>query len=135
MRAADARPIEAAVDVVEGVLAIELKVPLAFSVSAPHAVEASPGSTISLGLETAPPKVRRNPSGERGGGGGRGGFGMGGGGMGGRGGGMRGGGGSGRSGRSGRGEARSGEDAKAYGKTLKAWLSVSLAREANQTER
>ncbi len=121
MRVSDAKPIEAAISDQDGALVVELKVPLAFSVSAPHAIESAAGKTISVGLETAPPKVKRSRDGETSGGR-AGGFG---GGRGGRGGGMRGGG-----GRGGRGADRAEEnEAKALGKPLKVWLSVPLAKE------
>lgn len=120
MRVSEARPIEAALGEQDGVLALELKVPLAFSVESPHAIETRPGRTIALGVETAEPKARRARSEDPGGGLGSGGrtgrSGSGGGFSGGRGG--------------GRGERRSkGERdvARSYGKPLKAWVTVLLA--------
>jgi hypothetical protein len=130
MRVSDAKPIEAAVAEDESGLVVELKVPLAFTVTSPHAVETTPGATISLGLETTRPKMKREGGGESGRGG-RGGFGMGGGGMRGGGGGgfggMRGGG---RGGRRGGGDGAGADEAKSYGKPLKLWLSVPLAKES-----
>jgi hypothetical protein len=127
MRVSDAKPIEAAIGDQDGALVVELKVPLAFSVSAPHAIESAAGRTISVGLETAPPKVKRSRDGETSGGrGGGSGFG---GGRGGRGGGIHGGGGGGGRG-GGRGADRTSEnETKALGKPLKVWLSVPLAKE------
>lgn len=59
MRVSEARPIEAALGDENGMLVIELQVPLAFSVESPHAIDTQPGKTIALGLETAPPKRKK----------------------------------------------------------------------------
>jgi hypothetical protein len=127
MRVADANPIEAALGEQDGALVIELKIPLTFSVDTPHAVDTKPGSTISLGIDTAPPKVKTSrraddplsgaPAGPGGyGGGSGGGYGRG------SGGGRAMGGGHGRT--ASKGER---DTAKSYGKPLKAWITVPLA--------
>jgi len=127
MSVSEARPIDAALSENDGTLVIELKVPLAFSVDSPHAVESAPGKTIALGLETTEPKLKRSRSGGGGRGGGMGG-GMGGGrGMGGGGGRMGGGGMGGGRGPGGDRDARN--EAKAMGKPLKLWVRVPLATE------
>ncbi len=121
MNVADARPVEAALGEAEGALVVELRVPLSFSADSPNAVDARPGATIALGLDTAPPKVKRGRGDDeeswRGGGGG---------GMGWRGPGMGG-------GRGARipGVGRSGGDRsperRAEGKPIRAWVKVTLA--------
>jgi len=121
MRVADAQPIEAALGEANGALVIELKVPLVFSVQTPIAVDTQPGRTISIGLDTSEPKIKKSRGSRSedaegaGGSGGRGGHGYGGGGRGGMGGGM--------------GSRSHGERdvARSYGKPLKAWVVVPLA--------
>ena len=61
MRVAEARLIEAALGEENGALVLELKIPLAFSVESPHAIDTQPGKTIALGIETAPPKRKKAP--------------------------------------------------------------------------
>lgn len=108
--------VEVAVRTEEGVLHYELKVPLTRTSDHPYAIDAQPGSTIGLGLETA--KMRQRSFGE-----GRGG-GFGGGGMGGRGGGM-GGRGGGRGGHGGEGGGERGGFQPP--KPLKTWATLSIA--------
>jgi hypothetical protein len=100
--------VEVALHVVEGTALYELKVPLAKSADHPYAIEAAPGQTIGLGLET--PKMERPSYGGRSGGfgGGRGGMG---GGMG-RGGGRR----------------EGGEREFQPPKPIKIWATVTLSR-------
>ena len=106
----------------EGLLAYELKVPLAPTEAHPYGVGAKPGQTISVGLEM--PKLEM-PEG-RGREGGRGG-GMGGGGGGGRGGGFGGGGGGmGRRGGGG-GGGGGGMDRPEQAKPLSGWVELRLA--------
>lgn len=113
LRIGEARPIEAALGEESGALVVELKVPLVFSVDSPHAVGAKPGSSLSLGVETGRPKVRRSRgdgprnAGSFGGPGGAGGRGLGG---------------------------RGGPPSKAergieqsFGKPVKGWVTVTLA--------
>lgn len=121
IRISEARPIEAAVGEEGGALVIELKVPLLFGVESPHAIDTQPGKTIALGLDTTQPKRRKRDRDETGAppqslppGGGMG-----------RGGPFLGGGFPPRSGRGAEGDER--DVAKAYGKALKAWISVPLA--------
>jgi hypothetical protein len=106
----------------QGTLQYELKVPLARSADHPYALDAAPGKTIGVGLETAKMQ-QRSPGMGRGGGGGMGGGGGGGGGMGGggrgRGGGMGGRGGGGRGGDRERGPEPP--------KPLKSWATVTIA--------
>ncbi len=104
----------------EGLLAYELKVPLASSDAHPYGVSAKAGQTISVGLEM--PKLEM-PEG-RGREGGRGG-GMGGGGGGGRIGGMGGGGGMGH--RGGGGGGGRGMERPEQAKPLSGWVEVQLA--------
>ena len=103
----------------EGLLAYELKVPLAPSEAHPYGVGAKPGQAISVGLET--PKLEMPEGAGREGG--RGG-GMGGGGGGGRIGGFGGGGGG--MGRRGGGD-RGGMERPAQEKPLSGWVEVQLA--------
>lgn len=112
---ADAVPgVAVKVGQAEGSLVYELKVPLSKTTELPYAIDAKPGATIGLGLET--PKMDRSSSnGERG-------RGMGGaGGMGGMGGGRRGGD-MGRGG--GMGGGRGGFERP---KPMKIWATVRLA--------
>jgi hypothetical protein len=109
--------VDVAVRVEQGTLHYELKVPLARTSDRPYAIEAAPGKTIGVGLETA--KMEQRAFGEgRGGGFGGGGGGMGGGGRG------RGGG-----GRGGRGGGGRGGDQRGFQppKPLKAWATVTIA--------
>ena len=136
MTVAQARPVAAALSENDGVFVVELKVPLAFSIDTPFAVQANPGQTIALGVEGAKPAAPRPDKGRGregggregtriGGGGGRGGFGSGGGGYRpGYGGTLGGEGGEGR-----RGEGRSSDrpDEKSLGKPIKTWFRVPLA--------
>jgi len=128
--------IDAAARMAEGVLAYELRVPLAASEAQPYGVKAAPGATIGLGIETSQPSeqggarsggvgARGGTSGDptSGGGGGRGGVppgGTGGGGMGGgTGGGQRGG--------MGGGPPGGGREGMREMKPIKAWTVVQLA--------
>jgi len=104
----------------EGLLAYELKVPLAPTETHPYGVAAKPGQTISVGIEM--PKLEM-PEG-RGREGGRGG-GMGGGGGGGRGGGFGGGGGG--MGRRGGGGGGGGMERPDQPKPLGGWVELQLA--------
>jgi len=139
MTVAQARPVAAALSETDGVLVVEIKVPLAFSIETPFAVQSGPGKTMALGLEsarTAAPKSDKGRGNREGGGreggtrigggmGGRGGFGSGGGGYRPGYGGTLGGEGS----ESRRGEGRSSDrpDEKSLGKPIKAWFRVPLA--------
>ena len=123
LRVAEANPIEAALGEPDGALVIELKIPLIFSVETPHAVDTKPGKVISLGIDTAPPKVKMSKRADDpglGGPAGPGGFG---------GGGYQ----TGSVGRAmggGHGRTASKEErdaAKGFGKPLKAWITVPLA--------
>ena len=120
-----ARPVEAALGEENGVLIVELKVPLAFSVDSPHAVGSQPGKRISVGLETTEPKREPTRSPEGGDGSGSWGHGGGGFGFGGGGGGGHGGGGRHGSGR----PPEEGSRSRDLGKPLKEWLLVTLAAE------
>ena len=124
-----AKPVEAALGDQDGVLVVELKVPLAFSADSPHAVGTQAGKRISVGLETVEAKGKPGGLGEGGGtsglhagthGGGGFGFGGGGGGGGGRGGG------GGHHGGSPPGDSSKSRD---MGKPIKEWLVVDLATE------
>ena len=132
MRVADANPIEAALGETDGKLVVEVKVPLSFTVESPHAIDTLPGKTISVGLDTSEPKMKRSSRGRRPedseGGGSEGGSGSGGRGPGagfGMGGSHGGHGGMGGSG--GRGRGGEGDSGKAHGKPLKVWVTVPLA--------
>ena len=127
-----ARPVEAALGDQDGVLVVELKVPLATSADSPHAVGTQTGKRISIGLETVDTKGKPGGSGEGGGATGfragthgSGGFGVTGGGGGYGGGGGRGGGGGHRGG-SPPGDSSKSRD---LGKPIKEWLVVDLATE------
>jgi hypothetical protein len=113
MRVAEALPLQVALGEDAGVLVLEFRVPLAFSVETPHAIETKPGQTIALGIETTPPKAKKQRVDESSSGFSRGG--------------RRGSGGFGR----GRGGRSPGEKsmARSFGKALKSWLKVSLATE------
>jgi len=127
-----AGPVEAALGDRDGVLVVELKVPLAFSADSPHAVGTQAGKRISVGLETVEAKGKPGGSGEGGGATGlragthgSGGFGFtGGGGGGGYGGGHGGGG-----GHHGGPPAGDGSKSRDLGKPIKEWLVVDLAAE------
>jgi hypothetical protein len=108
--------VDVAVHAEQGLLQYELKVPLTQNSDHPYAIEAQPGKTIGLGLETGAMQHHAGPEGGRGGyGGGMGG--RGGGGMGGRGRGMGGG------GRHGGGGERGFQPPK----PLKVWATVAIA--------
>jgi hypothetical protein len=124
--------IDAAARMAEGVLAYELRVPLATSEAQPYGVKSVPGATIGLGIETnQPPEqggarfggvgARGGTSGDptSGGGGGRGGGPPGGTGGGGMGGGQRGG--------MGGGPPGGGREGMREMKPIKAWTIVQLA--------
>ena len=118
--------VKAALDALEGILALELRIPLHPTEGHPLAIDAAPVATIALGFETEKPK-RPGPE-ERGGpGGGMGGPGGMGGGMGGEGrsGGRGGPGGPG----GGRGMRGGGAGRPAMPKPLKLWTRVTLAGE------
>jgi hypothetical protein len=106
--------IDVAVHSEQGALQYELKVPLVKTADHPFALEAEPGHTIGIGLET--PKMQRS-AGE----GGRGGGGFGGG----RGGGFGGRGGGGMGHRGGGGESERGFEPP---KPLNGWATVTIAR-------
>lgn len=142
MKVAQVKPLAAAMAETDGALVLELKVPLAFSLETPFAIQTAPGKTIALGLEGAQPDRQLHSEGRRagrgregtegGGTGGRGGMGIGGrgvrGGMGGAAGGFGGGGQGGSGGRG--GEARSGGDGpseRSFGTPIKKWFRVPLA--------
>ena len=112
--------IEVTVKAEQGELQYELKVPLARSADHPYAIEAAPGKTIGVGLETEKIEQRSFGAGRGGGFGGGGGGGMGGGGRG------RGGGGGMGGGRGG-GRDRGGERGFQPPKPLKGWGTVSIA--------
>jgi hypothetical protein len=108
--------VDVAIRAEQGMLQYELKVPLARTADRPYAVEAAPGATIGVGLETD--KVQQRAFGEGRGGG----FGGGGGGMP--------GGGRGRGGMGGRrGGDRGGEDQRGFQppKPWKSWATVTIA--------
>ena len=72
MTVASARPIAAAMAERDGVLVLELKVPLAFSIDTPFAILTAPGKTIALAVEGAQPDRELHAGGGRGGRGGEG---------------------------------------------------------------
>ena len=72
MKVASAAPLAAAMGEKDGVLVLELKVPLAFSVETPFAIQTAPGKTIALGVEGALPDKELRSGGMRGGRGGEG---------------------------------------------------------------
>jgi hypothetical protein len=122
--------IDVAARMAEGVLAYELRVPLAVTEAQPYGAKAAPGAVIGLGLETGE-MPRPGGRGEEGGRGGRGGGGMppggGGGGMpGGTGGGMGGMGGG--MGGMGSGPPGGGREGMRELKPIKAWTVVQLAK-------
>ncbi len=137
MKVAQIKPLAAAMAEKDGALILEIKVPLAFSLETPFAIQTAPGKTIALGLEGAQPDRELRSEGRRAGrggdgteGGGRGGIGGGGvrSGMGGASGGFGGGGRGGSGGRS--GEGRSGGDRppeRSFGTPIKKWFRVPLA--------
>ena len=110
--------IDVTVRAEQGELQYELKVPLAHSTDHPYAIDAAPGKTIGVGIETEKFEPRSFGAGRGGGFGGGGGGGMGGGGRG-RGGGMGGGRGGGRD--------RGGQHGFQPPKPLKGWGTVSIA--------
>ena len=114
--------VDVAIRAEQGTLQYELKVPLARGADHPYAIDAAPGKTIGVGLETGKMPQRSMESGRGGGFGGGGGGGLGGGGRGRGGGGMggRGGGGGGRGG----GGQRGGVEPP---KPLKGWATVTIA--------
>ena len=143
MKVGLAKPLAAALGERDGILVLEMKIPLASSGEAPVAIPAAPGKTISLGIEEVLPErgpragEGRSGRGEGSGGseGGRGGgsFGPGDGGRGTSGGFMGGGrggfGGGGRGGRGGGGEGRPAGNRPADGAAarLRKWFRVPLA--------
>jgi hypothetical protein len=111
--------VDVAIRSEQGTLQYELKVPLARTADHPYAIEAAPGATIGVGLETAKMEQRAVGEGRGGGFGGGGGGGMPGGGRGRGGGGMGGRGGGGRGGDQQRGFQPP--------KPLKAWATLTIA--------
>ena len=115
--------IEAAAHVENGTLGLEVKIPLAAAPSTyAHALNASPGAVVGLGLQTPKPERTETEGGSHAGRPGMGG-GHGRGGMGGMGGGGRGGGGH-RGGGAGEGGA-------APAKEMKLWTTVALAQRSH----
>jgi hypothetical protein len=107
----------------QGTLQYELKVPLARGADHPYAIDAQPGKSIGVGLETGKMPQRSFGSGRGGGfGGGGGGGGMGGGGRG-----RGGGGGGGMGGRGGGGRGGGGQRGFEPPKPLKGWATVTIA--------
>jgi hypothetical protein len=105
----------------QGTLQYELKVPLARGADHPYAIDAQPGKSIGVGLETGKMQQRSFGSGRGGG------FGGGGGGMGGGGRGRGGGGGGGMGGRGGGGRGGGGQRGFEPPKPLKGWATVTIA--------
>jgi len=108
--------VEVAIRTEQGSLDYELKVPLAHNSNHPYAIEAQPGKTIGIGVETGKP-AQHSAGEEHGGGYGGGGGGRGGGGMGGHGGG------GGHRGGGGGGEGHGSQPPK----PIKVWTTVTLA--------
>ena len=113
MKVAQVKPLAAAMAEKDGALVLELKVPLAFSLETPFAIQTAPGKMIAVGLEGAQPDRELRSEGRRGGRGGEGAEGGGRGGSGGRG-----------------GEGRSGGERpseRSFGTPIKKWFRVPLA--------
>jgi hypothetical protein len=72
MKVAQVKPLAAAMGETDGALVIEVKVPLAFSLDTPFAIQTATGKTIALGLEGAQPDKDLRSEGKRGGRGGEG---------------------------------------------------------------
>jgi len=120
MKVAQVKPLAAAMAEKDGALVLEIKVPLAFSLETPFAIQTAPGKMIAVGLEGTQPDRELRSEGRRGG----------------RGGGLRGGAmsgsmGGGRGGSGGRGgEGRSGGERpseRSFGTPIKKWFRVPLA--------